>query len=297
MNNRKSNDRSEAKSRFNDFLDVYQAFQGSGIENPLLETLYLFDLLSEGALGDTNLQLLEQEKIDLLELANKREKGMPLEKIIGLASFMGHNFFCSPETFIPKKQTEILVRIALNFLKKKQQSENNLTIIDMAAGCGNIAITLAMNFDNARVFASDISPEAVMSAKRNVNKFRVQGRVSIFCGDLFAPFRGLGCEEMIDLVVCNPPYIPTGSLHKLPKKITDFEPKVALNGGPFGIDFHRRLITDTLSMLKPHGVLIFEIGIGQQGLVSRLFKKKDGYEDVQHHSDGADIRVVSASKK
>jgi release factor glutamine methyltransferase len=114
-----------------------------------------------------------------------------------------------------------------------------------------------MNSDRTKILACDISPEAVMIAKRNVDNFFLKGRVSIFCGDLFAPFRELGCEEGIDLVVCNPPYIPTGSLCKLSKEILDHEPKIALDGGPFGIDFHRRLITDSFSMLKPKGGLIF----------------------------------------
>ena len=284
-------------SAFKEFFDTYDIFQKSGVENPLFETLCLFDILSGGALKDIDICLLKQEKMGLLELAKKRKEGMPLEYIIGLATFMGHTFFCSPETFIPKKQTEMLIKVALDFIKKKQERENNLTIIDMATGCGNITISLLMKTDNTKVLACDVSPTAIEIAQKNVDKSCLQKRVSLFCGDLFSPIKGLGYEEEIDLVVCNPPYIPTGSISKLSAEIVDYEPKIALNGGPFGIDFHRRLITDSLSMLKPKGILVFEIGIGQEELVARLFKKKESYEDVQYHGDGSEIRIVSAIKK
>ncbi len=287
----------KARSGLNEFLETYNAFQKLGVEKPLHEVLRLFGLLSGGALRDTDLCLLRQEEIGLLELAQKRKAGMPLEYIIGLASFMGRTFFCSPETFIPKKQTEILVKVALDYIKKKQGRENHLTIIDMGTGCGNIAISLAMNSDNTKILGSDISPTAVEIAQRNVDKFNLRERISLFCGDFFSPFKGMGYEDKIDLVVCNPPYIPTGSLRRLSPEVVGYEPKVALDGGPFGINFFRRLITDPFSMLKPKGILIFEIGIGQEELVTRLFKGKEGYGDVRHYGEGAEIRVVSAIKE
>jgi release factor glutamine methyltransferase len=287
----------KSNSGFSDFSETCDFLQKSGVENPLLETLHLFDLLSGGALRDIDLSLLRQKRISLLDLAQKRKEGVPLEYIIGLASFMGRTFCCSPETFIPKEQTEILCRVALDLLTNKQELGNNLTIIDIGTGCGNIAISLAMNSVNTRIWGSDINPEAVEIAQRNVNRFNLQDRISLLCGDLFSPFQGLGCEERIDLVVCNPPYIPTGSLGKLSPEIVDYEPRVALDGGPLGIDFYRRLLADSRSMLKPKGILIFEIGIGQKELITRLFQGRADYEDVQHYGEGAEIRVVSASKK
>lgn len=210
---------------------------------------------------------------------------------------MGRTYCCSPETFVPKEQTEIVVDVALDLIRKRQEEETNLTIIDMATGCGIIAISLALSFDNAELLASDISPAAIDSAQRNLDKFSLRNRVHLFCGDLFVPFFGLGYEQRIDAVVCNPPYIPTGSLSKLPSAVLDFEPRVALDGGPFGIDFHRRLINDSLSMLKPKGILIFEIGIGQEELISRLFRGKETYGNVQYHGRQGQIRVVSAMRK
>jgi len=287
----------KSKTSFNDFIETYNVFKKIKVEDPLCETLCLFDLLSGGALKKMDLRHLIQDKIELLDLAQKRKEGMPLEHIIGLASFMGRTFFCTPATFIPKEQTDILVKVAWDYLKKKQDDERNLTIIDMATGCGNIAITLLMILDNIKVLACDISPGAIEILKKNIDKFCLQERVSIFYGDSFVACKGLGYEEKIDMVVCNPPYIPSGSFCKLSKEIVDYEPKVALDGGPFGIDFHRRLIADSLIMLKSKGILVFEIDISQVGLVERLFKNNEGYEDVLFYSEGDEIRVVSAIKK
>lgn len=287
----------KVKSGFNDFIETYNVFQKFGVENPLLETLRLFDLLSGGVISGIDLYLHKQEKIGLLELARKRKEGIPLEYITGLASFMGRKYLCSPETFIPKEQTEILVNVALGFIKQRQKCESNLTIVDMATGCGNVAISLLMNLENINVLACDISPGAIEIAQKNVDKFNLRDRVSLFCGDFFSPFTGLGYEKKIDVVICNPPYIPTGSFRKLSAEIVDYEPRLALDGGPFGINFHRRLISGSLSMLKPKGILIFEIGIGQEEIITRLFNGKEDYEDVRYHGEAGEMRVASAIKK
>ena len=209
---------------------------------------------------------------------------------------MGLRFFCSPDTLIPREETELLVKATLSLIRKKQEFENDLTIIDMGTGCGNIAVSLAMNSDNTRILASDISPAAIEIAQKNVNEFGLQEMVSLFCGDLFSSFHGLSCEGRIDLIVCNPPYIPTASLCRLPRAVIDYEPSVALDAGAYGIGFFRRLIADSFSMLKPEGILIFEIGEGQEKLVTRLLERNGGYKDVGYFKDGVHIRVISATK-
>lgn len=282
---------------FEDFLQAHNVFQKHGTENPLLDTVRLFDILSNGALRKIDLSLLRQEKIDLLHLAQKRKEGMPMEYGIGMATFMGFMFYCSPDTLIPREETELLVEVALDFIKKKREFEDDLTAIDMGTGCGSIAISFAMHSDNTKILATDISASAIEIAQKNVNKFNLQERVSLFCGDLFSPFHGLGYEEKIDLVICNPPYIPTASLTKLSPEIIDHEPKVALDAGAFGIAIYRRLISESLSILKPKGILVFEIGVGQEKLVARLIERKNSYENIRYFDDGTHTRVVSAEKK
>jgi len=283
---------------FDDFFRSYDVFQECRVENPLLETLRLFDFHSGGALSKCTFTSDGQPEIDLVHVANERKAGVPMEYILGQAAFMGHTFHCCSDTLIPTEETSLLVHTALELAERMQDGyEKELTIIDMGTGCGNVAVCLALNSSNSTILASDVSHGAVEVAQKNVTEFGLQERVSLFCGDLFSPFYDLGYEERIDLVVCNPPYIPTSSLSQLPLDVITHEPRIALDAGPYGIDFYRRLIKDSLSILKPGGVLVFEIGAGQEKLVARLFAKSGGYDEIEHFSDGMQTRVMSAAKK
>jgi release factor glutamine methyltransferase len=171
------------------------------------------------------------------------------------------------------------------------------TVADIGTGCGNIAVSVALGTELARVLACDISPAAVEVAKENVLRYGLQDRVTVLCGDLFAPLCELGYKGKLDLVVCNPPYIPTSSLENLAPEVIDYEPRVALDAGAYGIDIFRRLILDSVAMLRPGGTLVFEIGAGQDKLVTRLLQRGRAYTDIQHYDDGVDVRVISAMKR
>jgi len=278
------------------FSEICDLFKKQGIKDPVLETKHLFDLLSEdGKKIDFNL-LLQEKELNPIDLAYKRKKGVPFEYILGLADFMGNKFFCSPETFIPKRHTELLCKVALDLLNR-WGDKKNLRVIDIGTGCGNIAITLALNSSNTKIFASDVNPKSLDIAKKNVDKYFLHERVSLFCGDLFSPFETLEYKEKIDCVVCNPPYIPTISLRKLPPAIVDYEPIIALDGGQFGIDFFRRLITESISILKPGGILMFEMSLWQEGLISKLLSEMDEYERAQYFGNGIECKVASIVRR
>lgn len=282
---------------FEEFLQSYDTFEHSGFDKPLLETLRLYDLLSGGALRNTNVASLPQKTVDLPAMIQKRKLGIPWEYILGKAYFMGHLFDCSPDTFIPTEETRVLVHAALDTIHKKELINSDLVLIELCTGCGNIAVCLAMHSAQIKILAADISPAAVAIAKRNVNNFNLQNRITLFSGDLFSPFQAMAYAGKVDFVVCNPPYIPTASLSKLSPEIIDHEPRVALDGGPFGIDLYRRLIADSQFMLKPEGMLFFEIGERQEKMASRLLEKNGGYEDVQYFTDDGKIRAIRATKK
>lgn len=282
---------------FDKFLESFNSLQRGGVEDPLYETLRLFDILTEGALRKSeSLSLWQNGKIDLASLARKRMEGMPLEYILERAIFMGRTFYCNPNTLIPTEETRLLVNAALVFIREQQESKSVLTLLDIGTGCGNLAISIAIDSDNVNVLASDISPEAVDVAKRNVSRFNLQERVSLFCGDLLSPFKGAEYKGNIDIIVCNPPYIPTGSLSKLPSEIIDYEPTLALDAGPYGINIFRRLILESLELLKPKGNLLFEIGEGQEKMVERILKRNHGYEDIRYLEIDDKIRAISAVK-
>jgi len=203
-----------------------------------------------------------------------------LEYVLGRAQFMGRTFHCSPATLIPRAETGELVEATIEVIRQEQQTKQALTLVEIGIGCGNIAVSLALATEHVKILASDVSSAAVEVARRNVAEFGLQERIKLFSGDLFEPFEGEGLANNLDIVVCNPPYIPTASLNKLASEIIDFEPRLALDGGPYGIDFFLRLISEAPKVLKPGGTLLFEIGERQENLVQYLFEK-GAFEEIE----------------
>jgi len=278
------------------FMQSYDLFKETGVPNPLLETLRLFDLVSAGKAGEA-FSLLDKTPDEIKMIAGERRDGVPMEYILGVATFMGKSFLCTKDTLIPTEETSLLVMTAYDILCRRIEAGlGKQKAIEIGTGCGNISISLAgLCADDVVIAASDISASAVDIARKNAERFGVQGKVTLFCGDLFEPFPDH--REKTDMVICNPPYIPSTSLKKLSADIIDYEPMVALDGGPYGINFFRRLINESVGMLKPGGTLIFEIGEGQEKLINMLFGKNKSYEDIRQYMHGDKVRVISAMKR
>ncbi len=284
---------------FEQFLHIYESFGKHNAEHPVLETLHMMNILSRGALQHLDRSLHEEMDTitDLDQLAQQRKEGVPLEYILERAVFMGIEFYCTPDTLIPREETELLAQVALNMVEQARKHTDQVTVMDIGTGCGNIAISLAAHAKDIRVLASDISDAAIAVAQKNVTAMGLEDRITLFCGDLFAPLEGQGYENNVDVVVCNPPYIPTSSLSKLAPEIIDHEPRVALDAGTYGINIFRGLIAGARTMLKPGGKLVFEIGAGQEKLVTRLLERTPGYADIQHFDDGEQVRVIGAVRQ
>lgn len=267
---------------FEFIYQLHDAFAQTGLPDPWQETLHLCDILSGGALrglDGRSLHTLTPQTLSLDDIVAQRQQGVPLEYILGQTVFMGRPFTCTPATLIPRAETELLVKTVLNHAAGL--ATDTLTIVDVGTGSGNIAVSLALALPHSRVFALDISPEAVAQAQQHVTTYQLQDRVSVRCGDLFAPVSEDGLAEAVDIVVCNPPYIPSGSLSKMAEEIVAHEPLVALDAGPYGINIFRRLVSDALTYLRPGGLLAFEFGAGQAVLVQRLVQKSGGYTPCQ----------------
>ena len=282
---------------FDTFKQSYEAFKAAGVGDPAMEALRLLDLLLQGALRQTAVSLPTEPGFHLQELAARRREGVPLEYALGRATFMGLDLICTPATLIPRQETELLAWTALEIVEQMTKaSVRPLTIADIGTGCGNLALTLATYTQNTLVLASDISHEAVDVARRNVERLQLQERITLFCGDLLAPIREADYQNL-DLIVCNPPYIPTSSLKKLAPEIINHEPVVALDAGAYGLVIFRRLVQEAADLLRPGGKLAFEIGAGQEKLVERLLQRSQQFVNIQYHTDNAgQVRVVSAQK-
>jgi len=283
---------------FSELQKAYDIFQNEGIEDPLSEILHLANIASGGALYKVDSSLRDLSHLDLAQLAQKRKEGTPMEYIVGKAAFAGLSLHCTEKTIVPTEYTKVLVDVAVDFLKQRQASVKEQAIIELGTGCGNIAIAIAMQIEGVKILATDISPEALEIARKNLDTYNLSDKITLVCGDLFSPFQGLGYEGSIDLITCNPPYIPTSSLKKLPPEVVKFQPRIALEAGPYGMDFFSKMINDSILMLKPGGVLVFEIGAGQEKLVTRILSRNSGYEDIKYFKDeDGVIRVLSAAKR
>lgn len=278
-------------------IEVFEELKRRGVEDPLADTLLLADLLAGGSLRGADRGALERRGLDPVSIAEQRLAGVPLEYIVGEAPFLGRMLACRPGALIPREETELLTLTCLGFIEQMQgEGRGALKVLELGTGSGNIAVLLALRTGDVEIYASDISEEAVEIARENIERCGVGDRVTLMCGDLYEPLAGLGLESAVDLVVCNPPYIPSSSVDRLDPSIRDNEPRVALDAGAYGIDIFRRLIKGAPDYLRSGGRIAFEIGAGQDRIVRRLFVKSDGAFgdlDCVENLEGV-VRVMSA---
>jgi release factor glutamine methyltransferase len=218
----------------------------------------------------------------------------------GRTAFMGLELLITPGALVPREETELLGRSAIAALQAMQSAEPTFTprVIDMCCGAGNLACAIAHRLPLASVWASDLTDGCVENARNNVRHLGLDARVKVRQGDLFAALRGLGLEGSIDAVVCNPPYISVNRLAGDRAPLLEHEPREAFDGGPYGLSIHQRVVKEALEFLRPGGVLLFEIGLGQDRQIRVLFERSRAYEDMQLLADGnGDNRVAMGRRK
>lgn len=228
-------------------------------------------------------------------LAAERVAGRPLGYVAGFTRFMGVELESVPGAIVPRAETELLAKAAIDILSKISPTPR---AIDMCCGSGNLACAIAVHVPSAQVWASDLTSGCVTLASRNVERLNLSGRVTCKQGDLFAPLRAADLAGTVDVVVCNPPYISTGRLGKDRAALLEHEPREAFDGGPYGLTVHQRVIDEAVEFLRPGGWLMFEVGLGQQRQVFLLFGRSMSYQESQARCDERDQpRVVMAQKK
>jgi len=229
-------------------------------------------------------------------LIEERKRGTPLAHLTGRQHFMGLELLASHDALIPRKETEILAAAAIEGIRRCVTSNGTAMVLDICTGSGNLPLAYAARITgDMRIYGADISEEAVSLARSNADRLQLGDRVEFRCGDLFAPFN---CDEFInkvDVISCNPPYISTGQMARMPHEIADFEPDVAFNGGPFGVSIMFRVITESPRYLQPGGWLFLEVGAGQAPAIVRRFEARADIAQVLTYPDAAgEIRAVAA---
>ena len=214
---------------------------------------------------------------------HERLKGKPTQYITRQQEFFGRTFAVSPDVLIPRPETEHLVERALQTPARR--------LLDIGTGSGAIAITLRLEISGCRAFASDVSPGALAVAKRNAAA--LQADVDFVQCDLGSAF----AADSFDLVVSNPPYVALGDAATIGREVRDWEPHLALFGGPMGHEIYERLFADAARLLQPGGIVIVEIGAGAAEAVSAMLGTAT-WSNVQTMADYAGIpRVIAARRR
>jgi len=225
-------------------------------------------------------------------MAERRAAGAPLAYVIGREYFMGVELLVDDGALVPREETELLGNEAIDALRSLGATQSK--VIDMCCGSGNLACAIAHHLPSVRVWASDLTDGCIAVTRRNVSHVGVSDRVTVTQGDLFAGLAGLGLEDTVDVIVCNPPYISQGKLATDRAELLEHEPREAFDGGPYGLSIQQRVVKDALPFLRPGGILLFEIGLGQERQVKMLFDRAKAYEDIRLVPNAAgEVRVVS----
>ena len=234
---------------------------------------------------DMERELSPQQEETFWRLVERRLNGEPTAYITGHREFYGLDFYVDPRVLIPRPESELLVETALGLAKNHPLS----TIADIGTGCGAIAISLALELPQAKIYATDISAPALKVALVNCQKHGVTDRIQLLQGNLLEPV-----PEPVDLIVANLPYVRKSELARMsPAK---FEPLLALDGGSDGRERIRQLCRQAGSKLKAGGSLLLEIGQGQRGAVTALLHSLFPEGKIEGMPDLSGIdRVVSLS--
>jgi release factor glutamine methyltransferase len=254
-----------------------------GVESPRLQTeLLLAHLLKMPRMKlylNFERVLTPAETDALREFVKRRGQREPLQHITGSTSFCGLEIAVNRHTLVPRPETELLAEFGWQFLNGRadlavgQDARQRIPTIalDFGTGTGCIAIALAAKCPTAKIVATDISADALGLATQNAVRNSVAEKIQFLQSDHFA---ALPADASFDLIISNPPYIPSAEITTLQPEVRDFDPHGALGGGADGLDFYHLLAAKVKPFLKPDGKIMLEFGDGQAGAIREIFENE-----------------------
>jgi release factor glutamine methyltransferase len=279
--------------------EASRALMEAGVEGPERDAR----LLAAAAIGCAPAELIVRpdRAVDeaacgrFVELVRRRCAREPVSRILGTREFYGRSFALSPATLDPRPDSETLIEAVLAFVDAKGWRDRPLRILDVGTGSGCLLLTLLGELPHATGVGTDVAQFALDIAAVNARDIDIAGAIMRRCTFLRADALE-GVEGPFDILVCNPPYIPSGDIASLKPEVRDFDPPLALDGGPDGLHMYRQIIP-ALTRVVPCGFAVFEVGAGQAGTVAEMLKSSIGLSlqgAVDQHLDlGGHARCVS----
>jgi release factor glutamine methyltransferase len=277
-------------------------FTRKGVDAPRLSAeLLLAHVLSIPRIKiytDYERLLTDEDRAKLRSLVLRAGEHEPIAYLTGRAHFFNLEFDVTRDVLIPRPDTETLVENVIQAVRRQLVLEAP-RVLDVCTGSGCVAAAIAHSLKNAVVIATEISPAAAAVARGNVEKLGLTGRVTIEEGDLFEPLGRIVDPQPFDLIVANPPYIPSGQIESLDRSVRDYEPLTALDGGLDGLQLHRRIVAEAPGRLNAGGRIFLEIQFDQGPAARELFAGGgEAWDEVRVLKDHAGHdRVVTARKK
>ncbi len=287
------------------FISIKKALQkaasflrGRGIANPRAEAELLLAFIMKKEriyfYSHAEEELSREARDAFLALVERRGAGEPLAYLTGEKEFMGFSFSIRQGVLIPRPETEHLVEAVISWVRENpscvENKDEELQILDLGTGCGNIALSLLAFLPSSRVTGIDIDDKAVALARHNAVRLGVDERMELYRGKFWDILEDK--KWQFNVIVSNPPYIPTSFLDNLPAEVRR-EPRLALDGGKDGLDAYREIFSLVSSYLRFPGLLALEVGMGQAETVCRMAEDLPGFfQRVEIRKDYAGIERV-----
>ncbi len=267
-----------------------QIIDKSGVSNSNLDSIlllaYALSVSKEKVIFNPELEINPQQEKTFFDLISRRANREPVAHLIGHKEFFGESFYVDRNVLSPRPDSETLIELVFNKIPDKNSP---LKILEIGSGSGCLTITLLLAYKNAIATALDISKKALSITDQNATSLCVGDRLKLLSSDLFQNLE----PEKFDLIISNPPYIPSQDIPTLQEEVRLHEPLLALDGGLDGLDFYRRIALEARKFLKQNALIVLEIGFNQEKEVIKIFDKNHFTLDCAKQDLSGITRILS----
>lgn len=274
--------------------EAIEILKKNSVASPVLDARLLLSFVTSFSKEDiifksSQINIPENQRQNYLDLINKRAKKIPLSHLTNHREFFANNFYVDENVLDPRPDSETLIEMVIKNFNK----ESFLNICEIGCGSGCLIISLLKHFKNWRSLAIDISNKALAVAQKNADINQVLSRINFLESNLFKNFLD---DQIFDIIISNPPYIPSNDIENLQDEVRLYEPRIALDGGFDGLDFYRNIANQSQNFLKNHGNIFVEIGYNQHQMVENIFMNNN-FKFIDFNKDlNGIIRVLQFQK-